>query len=86
LGFFIITLFINVLKYVKLYFNHFDINFFFFFFYHILPNFIIVFILVIEYMVGGEIQWKDENDRPVMSTDEARQIFRDVVLGLEYRK
>ncbi|CAG8755278.1 30706_t:CDS:2, partial [Racocetra persica] len=38
----------------------------------------------IEYMEGGEIQWKDENDRPVMSVDEARRIFRDVVLGLEY--
>ncbi|CAG8547870.1 16231_t:CDS:2 [Acaulospora colombiana] len=39
---------------------------------------------VLEYVEGGEIQWKDENDRPVMSVDEARMIFRDVVLGLEY--
>ncbi|CAG8529038.1 4814_t:CDS:2 [Gigaspora margarita] len=40
--------------------------------------------MVIEYMEGGEIQWKDDHDRPVMSVDEARRIFRDVVLGLEY--
>ncbi|CAG8653468.1 6594_t:CDS:10 [Funneliformis mosseae] len=40
--------------------------------------------MVIEYMEGGEIQWKDEYDRPIMSVERARQIFRDVVLGLEY--
>ncbi|RHZ56086.1 hypothetical protein Glove_406g50 [Diversispora epigaea] len=40
--------------------------------------------LVIEYMEGGEIQWKDDHDNPIMSIDEARRIFRDVVLGLEY--
>ncbi|CAG8508404.1 9952_t:CDS:2 [Scutellospora calospora] len=45
----------------------------------------LVFSVVIEYMEGGEIQWKDEHDCPVMSVDKARQIFRDVVLGLEYR-
>ena len=37
-------------------------------------------------MEGGEIQWKDENDQPIMSINEARRIFRDVVLGLEYRE
>ncbi|CAG8525440.1 9899_t:CDS:2 [Ambispora gerdemannii] len=40
--------------------------------------------MVLEYMEGGEIQWKDENDKPIMSIEKARQIFRDVVLGLEY--
>ncbi|CAI2179088.1 13232_t:CDS:2 [Funneliformis geosporum] len=40
--------------------------------------------MVIEYMEGGEIQWKDEYDRPIMSVEGARRIFRDVVLGLEY--
>ncbi|CAG8434112.1 5300_t:CDS:2 [Diversispora eburnea] len=40
--------------------------------------------LVIEYMEGGEIQWKDDHDNPIMSIDKAREIFRDVVLGLEY--
>ncbi|POG62636.1 kinase-like domain-containing protein [Rhizophagus irregularis DAOM 181602=DAOM 197198] len=40
--------------------------------------------MVIEYMEGGEIQWKNENDQPVMSIDKARRIFRDVVVGLEY--
>ncbi|CAJ0751313.1 10218_t:CDS:2 [Entrophospora sp. SA101] len=41
--------------------------------------------MVIEYMEGGEIKWKDENDNPLMTINEARQTFRDVVLGLEYR-
>ncbi|CAJ0638148.1 8849_t:CDS:2 [Entrophospora sp. SA101] len=40
--------------------------------------------MVIEYMEGGEIKWKDENDNPLMTINEARQTFRDVVLGLEY--
>ncbi|RIA89443.1 kinase-like domain-containing protein [Glomus cerebriforme] len=40
--------------------------------------------MVIEYMEGGEIQWKDENDQPIMNISNARRIFRDVVLGLEY--
>lgn len=37
-------------------------------------------------MEGGEIRWKDEHENPVMSIDEARRTFRDVVLGLEYRE
>jgi len=37
-------------------------------------------------MEGGEIKWKYENDNPVMTINEARQAFRDVVLGLEYRE
>ncbi|GES86871.1 kinase-like protein [Rhizophagus clarus] len=41
-------------------------------------------VCIIEYMEGGEIQWKNENDQPVMSIDKARRIFRDVVVGLEY--
>ncbi|CAG8488903.1 211_t:CDS:2 [Acaulospora morrowiae] len=40
--------------------------------------------MVLEYMEGGEIRWKDDLDRPVISIEEARRIFRDVVLGLEY--
>ncbi|KAI8322513.1 Pkinase-domain-containing protein [Martensiomyces pterosporus] len=40
--------------------------------------------LVIEYMDGGEILWRDENNLPVMSADEARRVFRDLVLGVEY--
>ncbi|KAJ2262961.1 hypothetical protein GGI01_001125 [Coemansia sp. RSA 376] len=40
--------------------------------------------LVIEYMDGGEIAWRDANNLPVMAADEARSVFRDLVLGVEY--
>ncbi|KDN52181.1 kinase-like protein, partial [Tilletiaria anomala UBC 951] len=40
--------------------------------------------MVLEYMAGGEVQWKDEQGRPTLTVDEARRTFRDVVLGLEY--
>ncbi|KAI9503982.1 kinase-like domain-containing protein [Coemansia spiralis] len=40
--------------------------------------------LVIEYMDCGEILWRDSNKLPVMTHDEARSVFRDLVLGVEY--
>ncbi|KAG0329346.1 hypothetical protein BGZ99_002352 [Dissophora globulifera] len=40
--------------------------------------------IYLEYMEGGEVRWKDADDKPIMSLDDARAIFRDVVLGLEY--
>ncbi|KAG0232400.1 hypothetical protein BGW42_008191 [Actinomortierella wolfii] len=40
--------------------------------------------LVLEYMEGGEVRWKDAEDRPILQLQDARNIFRDVVLGLEY--
>ncbi|KAJ2065037.1 hypothetical protein GGI17_000638 [Coemansia sp. S146] len=40
--------------------------------------------LVIEYMDGGEITWRDASNLPVMAADEARSVFRDLVLGVEY--
>ncbi|KAF9115803.1 hypothetical protein BGX27_006415 [Mortierella sp. AM989] len=40
--------------------------------------------LVLEYMEGGEVRWKDVDDKPILPLDDARAIFRDVVLGLEY--
>ncbi|KAI7816893.1 kinase-like domain-containing protein [Gamsiella multidivaricata] len=40
--------------------------------------------LVLEYMEGGEVRWKDSDDRPILLLGDARAIFRDVVLGLEY--
>lgn len=45
-------------------------------------------ILALEYMEGGEIIWRqdDESNIPVLSMSEARDIFRDVVSGLDYRK
>nr|KAJ3420320.1 hypothetical protein HK105_005814 [Polyrhizophydium stewartii] len=42
--------------------------------------------LVLEYLEGGEITWHDSSDppRPVLSIDETRAIFRDVVCGVQY--
>ncbi|KAJ2853194.1 hypothetical protein J3B02_003255, partial [Coemansia erecta] len=40
--------------------------------------------LVIEYMDGGEIKWRDEDGLPAMDPSEARSVFRDLVLGVEY--
>ncbi|KAJ2725174.1 hypothetical protein GGI07_001436 [Coemansia sp. Benny D115] len=40
--------------------------------------------LVIEYMDGGEIAWRDAQGMPVMDADAARSVFRDLVLGVEY--
>ncbi|KAJ2368633.1 hypothetical protein IW150_005358, partial [Coemansia sp. RSA 2607] len=40
--------------------------------------------LVIEYMDGGEIKWRDEDGLPAMDASEARSVFRDLVLGVEY--
>ncbi|KAF9113684.1 hypothetical protein BGX27_001047 [Mortierella sp. AM989] len=42
--------------------------------------------LVLEYMEGGEVRWKDTEDKPILPLREARSIFRDIVLGLEYRE
>lgn len=39
---------------------------------------------VLEFMEGGEVQWKDERGFPTLTVEEARQTLRDVVLGLEY--
>ena len=42
---------------------------------------------VLEYMAGGKVEWRtDETDnaRPTLTVSEARAIFRDLVLGLEY--
>lgn len=40
--------------------------------------------MVLEYMEGGEVQWKDERNFPTLTVDEARRTLRDIVLGLEY--
>ncbi|ORY94573.1 kinase-like domain-containing protein [Syncephalastrum racemosum] len=40
--------------------------------------------MALEYMEGGEIEWRDEDEMPVLSVDEARSVFRDVVSGLDY--
>ncbi len=41
--------------------------------------------MILEYCENGEIAWKDE-DGPALSVAETRRIFRQTVLGLEYRK
>ncbi|KAJ1654364.1 hypothetical protein IWQ61_005693 [Dispira simplex] len=40
--------------------------------------------LILDYLEGGEIRWRDEDDLPLLSLDEIRSIFRDLVLGVEY--
>lgn len=43
--------------------------------------------LALEYMEGGEIVWREEDEEsstPVLTMEESRQIFRDVVSGLDY--
>ncbi|GLB40716.1 putative protein tyrosine kinase [Lyophyllum shimeji] len=40
--------------------------------------------MVMEYLAGGEVKWKNEHDQPILSVDQTRRIIRDAVLGLEY--
>lgn len=41
--------------------------------------------MVLEYCKNGEIAWKDV-DGPALRVSETRRIFRQTLLGLEYRK
>ncbi len=45
------------------------------------------FVSVLEYMAGGEVKWrtKSEPPQPVLTLEQARAIFRGVLLGLDYR-
>ena len=38
-----------------------------------------------EYLGGGEVKWRDNDNKPVLTTSQTRRILRDAVLGLEYR-
>ncbi|KAF9060102.1 kinase-like domain-containing protein [Rhodocollybia butyracea] len=40
--------------------------------------------LVLEYMSGGEIQWRNEHDEPTLTIEQTRRIFRDATIGLQY--
>ncbi|KAF8910538.1 kinase-like domain-containing protein [Gymnopilus junonius] len=40
--------------------------------------------MVMEYLGGGEVKWRDDNNRPVLTVAQTRRILRDAVLGLEY--
>ena len=42
-------------------------------------------IIVMEFLGGGEIKWRDSKSSPVLRVDQSRRICRDVILGLEYR-
>ncbi|CAK5269605.1 unnamed protein product [Mycena citricolor] len=40
--------------------------------------------LIMEFMEGGELQWKHGESEPYLTMEQARRVTRDVVLGLEY--
>ncbi|KDR75973.1 hypothetical protein GALMADRAFT_68116 [Galerina marginata CBS 339.88] len=40
--------------------------------------------MVMEYLGGGEVKWRDDHYRPVLAVSQTRRILRDAVLGLEY--
>lgn len=44
--------------------------------------------LVLEYLPGGELKWRDEripnNPKSIYTKDEVRSIFRDLVAGVQY--
>lgn len=40
--------------------------------------------MVMEFLGGGEIKWRDSKSSPVLRVDQSRRICRDVILGLEY--
>ena len=49
-----------------------------------LPLHVPFLILVLEYMGGGPLQWRDADNNPVLNIEQIRSIIRDTVLGLEY--
>jgi serine/threonine protein kinase len=38
-----------------------------------------------EYIDGGELIWKDEDETPVISLQDAKSYLRDIIVGLDYR-
>ncbi|VDB84047.1 unnamed protein product [Peniophora sp. CBMAI 1063] len=40
--------------------------------------------MIMEYLGGGEVKWRDDAARPILRVDQVRRIARDVILGLEY--
>lgn len=43
---------------------------------------------VLEYMEGGEVKWRTQppDEFPTLEVEQIRKIFRQVILGLEYRE
>jgi [calcium/calmodulin-dependent protein kinase] kinase len=42
--------------------------------------------MILEYCEKGEIKWKSEEGGPALTLSETRRIFRETLLGLEYRR
>lgn len=42
--------------------------------------------MILEFCEGGEVQWQDQEGGPALTLAETRRIFRDTLLGLEYRE
>ncbi|TFK27484.1 kinase-like protein [Coprinopsis marcescibilis] len=40
--------------------------------------------MIMEYLGGGEVKWRDGDHEPVLTVNQTRRIVRDAVLGLEY--
>ncbi|RXW20703.1 hypothetical protein EST38_g5160 [Candolleomyces aberdarensis] len=40
--------------------------------------------MIMEYLGGGEVKWRNDHSEPVLSVAQTRRIIRDAVLGLEY--
>ncbi|KAJ2917354.1 hypothetical protein MD484_g3075, partial [Candolleomyces efflorescens] len=40
--------------------------------------------MIMEYLGGGEVKWRNDDYEPVLSVSQTRRIIRDAVLGLEY--
>ncbi|EKM58652.1 uncharacterized protein PHACADRAFT_88772, partial [Phanerochaete carnosa HHB-10118-sp] len=40
--------------------------------------------MVMEFMAGGEIKWRTDDEEPLLRVSQTRRICRDVLLGLEY--
>ncbi|KAF7312724.1 Other/CAMKK/ELM protein kinase [Mycena indigotica] len=40
--------------------------------------------ILMEYMQGGELQWRTQADQPCLTMGQIRRVMRDVVLGIEY--
>ncbi|KDQ52643.1 hypothetical protein JAAARDRAFT_138321 [Jaapia argillacea MUCL 33604] len=40
--------------------------------------------MVMEYLGGGEVKWRNMDNEPILTVDQTRRIIRDVILGLEY--
>lgn len=42
--------------------------------------------LVLEYLKGGEVKWKSDTEKPLLSESIVRYCMRDVIAGVQYRK